>query len=77
MSEGHDDVIDRVTRVVYAEARGEPYLGKIAVAWVIKNRFYHPRKMYGNTITEITQRKNQFAYWKKDYVDEPFLDRMY
>ena len=37
--EDYANVIDRVTRVVYAEARGEPYIGKIAVAWVIKNRF--------------------------------------
>ena len=67
--EDHANVIDRVTRVVYAEARGEPYKGKIAVAWVIKNRFNHPRKMYGRTITEITQRKHQFAYWTRDVGD--------
>ena len=69
MSEGHDDVIDRVTRVIYAEARGEPYSGKIAVAWVIKNRFNNPRKIYGKTITEITQKKSQFVYWVKDVDD--------
>ena len=67
--EDHANVIDRVTRVVYAEARGEPYIGKIAVAQVIKNRFNHPRKMYGHSITEITQRKHQFAYWTKDVGD--------
>ena len=67
--EDHANVIDRVTRVVNAEARGEPYIGKIAVAWVIKNRFNHPRKMYGHSITEITQRKHQFAYWTKDVGD--------
>ena len=67
--EDHANVIDRVTRVVYAEARKEPYIGKIAVAWVIKNRFNHPRKMYGRTITEITQRKHQFAYLTRDAED--------
>ena len=67
--EDHATVIDRVTRVVYAEARLEPYEGKKAVAWVIKNRYNHPRKMYGKTITEITQKKHQFAYFTGDAED--------
>ena len=37
--ESHDVILDHVSRVVYAEARGEPYVGKLAVAWVIKNRY--------------------------------------
>ena len=30
--------LDALTRVVYGEARGESDEGKIAVAWVVKNR---------------------------------------
>ena len=40
--ESFEVVRDHVSSVVFAEARGEPYVGKLAVAWVIKNRFNHP-----------------------------------
>lgn len=60
-------VIDHVSRVVYAEARGEPYVGKLAVAWVVKNRFN--KGGYGNNIGEITREK-QFSKWRKPIDDE-------
>ena len=69
MTESKEEVIDHVSRVVYAEARGEVYVGKLAVAWVIKNRLNHPRKIYGRTIASVT-RKGQFAKWIKPIDDE-------
>ena len=67
--ESFEVVRDHVSRVVYAEARGEPYVGKLAVAWVIKNRFNHPDQIYGESIGEIT-REGQFAKWRKPIGDE-------
>ena len=63
--EGDDNavVLDRVSRCVFAEARGESYEGKIAVAWVIKNRCI--KKKYGKNISEVT-RPGQFARWDKE-----------
>ena len=58
----NDVILDRVSRCVFAEARGESYEGKIAVAWVIKNRCNS--KKYGNNISEVT-RPGQFATWNK------------
>ena len=70
MKEQHDIVIDHVSRIVYAEARGEPYEGKLAIAWVVKNRFNHPNKIYGETIGEISTKKNQFRQWRKPIYNE-------
>lgn len=67
--EPRDIVIDHVSRVVYAEARGEPYVGKLAVAWVVKNRFNNMGKIYGNNIGDIT-REGQFAKWRRPIDDE-------
>ena len=70
MKEKHDIVIDHVSRIVYAEARGEPYEGKLAIAWVIKNRYNHSDKIYGETIGEISTKKNQFHQWRKPIYNE-------
>ena len=70
MKERHDIVIDHVSRIVYAEARGEPYEGKLAIAWVVKNRYNHPNKIYGETIGEISTKKNQFRQWRKPIYNE-------
>ena len=53
-------VIDYVSRAVFAEARGESNKGKIAVAWVIKNR----QNISGKKISEIVI-PGQFACWRK------------
>lgn len=41
-SAGNQAEIDLIARVVYAEAKGEPFEGKVAVAAVILNRVQHP-----------------------------------
>ena len=53
-------VIDYVSRAVFAEARGESNTGKIAVAWVIKNR----QDISGKKISEIVK-PGQFECWRK------------
>ncbi len=45
------DEMDLLTRVVSAEARGEPYVGQVAVAAVIMNRVQNPA--FPNTISGV------------------------
>lgn len=46
-----EEEIRLLTRVVYAEAKGEPYTGQVAVAAVILNRVHSPD--FPNTIKEV------------------------
>ncbi len=52
-----------VARVVYAEARGEIFDGKVAVAAVVLNRFESGR--FGKTVKKVVFARNQFAVSKK------------
>ncbi|MCG0275902.1 MAG: spore cortex-lytic enzyme [Thermosediminibacteraceae bacterium] len=47
--------IDLLARLVYAEARGEPYIGQVAVAATVLNRVKSPQ--YPNTISEVIFQK--------------------
>jgi len=46
-----DNELDLLARAVHAEAKGEPYEGKVAVAAVILNRVEHPE--FPNTIAGV------------------------
>lgn len=48
-----------MAKVVYAEARGEPYAGKVAVAAVIINRVLN--KDFPNTISGVIYQRNAFS----------------
>lgn len=56
----HD--IDVLARTIYGEARGEPWAGKLAVGWVIKNRAAK-QGWWGDTIARVCQKKAQFTCW--------------
>lgn len=45
---------------IWREARGEPYQGKLGVAWVIRNRALHP-SWYGHDWEEIILKPSQFS----------------
>lgn len=47
-----------LARLVYAEARGEPYLGQVAVAAVLLNRVKHPE--FPNTVRAAIYQPRQF-----------------
>jgi len=47
-----------LARLIDAEARGEPYRGKVAVGAVVVNRVKDPR--FPNTIREVIFQPNQF-----------------
>ena len=56
-----------MARTVSAEARGEHFEGKVAVAQVILNRYESGK--FGNSIRKVVFARNQFAVSKK-YDDE-------
>lgn len=77
-----------LARTIYGEARSEPLLGKIAVAWVARNRFAARRWFGVAGLAELCQRPSQFPCWDvecgqrarllKVTLDDPlFQDSMY
>lgn len=46
---------------IYGEARGEPWQGKVAVAWVIQNRLKSRR--WGNSYRSVVTAPKQFSCW--------------
>lgn len=48
-----------MARAIYAEARGEPYIGRVAVAAVILNRVEHPS--FPNTIASVIYQPGAFT----------------
>ena len=52
-----------IARVVYAEARGETFEGKVAVAAVVLNRF--ESGLFGSTVKKVVFGRNQFAVSRK------------
>lgn len=57
-SDYQSDDLDLLARIVNAEAKGESYAGKVAVAKVILNRAASP--MFPNTIREVVYESGQF-----------------
>jgi N-acetylmuramoyl-L-alanine amidase len=78
------DDLDVMARTVYGEARGEIEAGKIAVAWVIRNRASKaneyrlarakPHPLFGDgTIRAACQWPSQFSCWNKNDPMQPKL----
>lgn len=57
-SSGWSKNLDLLARLVYAEARGEPYLGQVAVAAVVLNRVEHAS--FPNTISGVIYQSGAF-----------------
>lgn len=60
-----DHDIDVLTRTLYGEARGESDEGRIAVAWVVKNRAARP-SWWGRDIAGVCTAPYQFSCWNKN-----------
>lgn len=56
---GHQGDVYLLARAVHGEARGEPYLGKVAVAAVVLNRVRHPD--FPNTIAGVIYQPMAFT----------------
>lgn len=64
--------IDTLARTILGEARGEPWLGKVAVAWVIRNRADHPG-WWGSDIVSVCRHSGQFDCWRESDPNYPII----
>ena len=66
-------------KTVMAEAGGEPWLGRLAVAWVIRNRVDadlgndNKPDWWGEGYRDVCLKPNQFSCWRADF---PGRDRI-
>lgn len=58
LTNARQDLLD-LARVIHGEARGEPYVGQVAVAAVVLNRV--KSKLFGNTIQEVIHQPGAFT----------------
>lgn len=59
--------LDFIARTIMAEAEGEPYEGKVAVAAVIYNRVRDPG-WWGTTVIDVCLTAKQFSAWNEASV---------
>ena len=71
-SESGSDEIDLLARVINAEARGEPYLGQVAVGAVIMNRVKSAE--FPNTIAGVIYQKGQFSSVTDGQINKAYED---
>jgi spore germination cell wall hydrolase CwlJ-like protein len=64
--------IDIAARTVWGEARGEPLDGKLAVAWVIRNRA-EKGGWFGEGLAGVSMKPWQFSVWNKNDVNREKL----
>lgn len=60
---------DLLARIIHAEAKGEPYAGKVAVATVILNRV--DDDAFPNSIREVIYQKGQFEPVSNGEINKP------
>ena len=68
-----DPKCNLLAEVIVFEARGEPNIGKAAVAHVILNRKQDPR--WGNSIRDVIHQPWQFSYLKDKHKQAPPTNR--
>ena len=66
-STGKSKNLDLLARLVYGEARGEPYLGQVAVAAVVLNRVKHAS--FPNTISGVIYQVGAFDVVADGQID--------
>ena len=71
-----DRDIDILARTVFAEARGESHLGRVAVAHVVRNRWLAQKRNSGDTIAETCLKPYQFSCWNNSRSNEANHARM-
>ena len=64
-----DASCEKLAEAIIFEARGEPDIGKVAVAYVILNRVKDPR--WGGSIREVVHQPKQFSYLKDKHKQKP------
>ena len=64
-----------LARIISAEARGEPYIGQVAVGAVVLNRVEHPS--FPDTIAGVVYQPGAFSAINDGQIDQPIADSAY
>ncbi len=64
-----------LARLISAEARGEPYIGQVAVGAVVLNRVEHPS--FPDSIAGVIYQKGAFSCLTDGQFDQPVADSAY
>ena len=67
--------INLLSRLISAEARGEPYTGQVAVGAVVLNRVEHPS--FPDSISKVIYQKGAFSCINDGQFDKPVADSAY
>ncbi len=67
--------LDLLARLISAEARGEPYVGQVAVGAVVLNRMAHPS--FPNTMSGVIYQPHAFTCLYDGQFDEPIAESAY
>jgi hypothetical protein len=65
-----------VAQTLVGEARGEPFLGQVAVAWVIRNRQEHHVRWQGMCLADICTSRAQFSCWNAKDPNRPVIQAL-
>ena len=74
VSSGSSDV-NLLARLISAEARGEPYVGQVAVGAVVLNRMEHPS--FPSTLSGVIYQDGAFSCLDDGQFDEPVAESAY
>lgn len=74
-SSGSGGDVELLARLISAEARGEPYIGQVAVGAVVLNRIDHPS--FPNTMSGVIYQKEAFTCIDDGQFWEPVSDSAY
>ena len=64
-----------LARLISAEARGEPYVGQVAVGAVVMNRIDHPS--FPNSLSGVIYQSGAFSCLDDGQFDQPISDSAY
>ena len=64
-----------LARLISAEARGEPYIGQVAVGAVVMNRIDHPS--FPNSLSGVIYQSGAFSCLYDGQFDQPITDSAY
>ena len=64
-----------LARIISAEARGEPYIGQVAVGACVLNRIEHPS--FPDTLSGVIYQKGAFTAITDGQFDQPIADSAY
>ena len=67
--------LNLLARLISAEARGEPYVGQVAVGAVVLNRVDHPS--FPNTISGVIYQPGAFSCLDDGQFDQPIAESAY